>query len=106
MKPEQITFVYVDASQNCWQHSTEWTACSLQQAVEQFLSENGWPVSVLNELNQCAIGIWGQLIELPQAHLPQPGDRIEWYRPLIYDPKQRRLERSASFVRANQRRRV
>jgi len=40
-----------------------------------------------------ATGIWGQRCE--RAAVPQDGDRIEVYRPLLADPRERRRRRAA-----------
>ncbi|SFD97042.1 RnfH family protein [Paracidovorax konjaci] len=38
-------------------------------------------------------GIWGRAVELDQVL--KAGDRVEWYRPLLVDPKKARRERFA-----------
>ena len=48
---------------------------------------------------QAPLGIFGKTLREPQAHILQPGDRVEVYRPLLIDPKQarrRRADHSAS----------
>ncbi len=40
------------------------------------------------DLAACSLGIWGRLIE--DGQLPQDGDRIEIYRPLLIDPRDAR----------------
>lgn len=47
---------------------------------------------------EAELGIFGKALREPQAHILQPGDRVEVYRPLLIDPKQarrRRADRSA-----------
>ncbi|MDW5376137.1 RnfH family protein [Halomonas sp. HP20-15] len=43
---------------------------------------------------QAALGIFGKTLREPQAHILQPGDRVEVYRPLLIDPKQARRQRA------------
>lgn len=66
----------------------------LIEAIEQFFLESSelnqadfWPAN-LEELH---LGSYGR--KLGAADLVSPLDRIEIYRPLLVDPKQRRLER-------------
>jgi putative ubiquitin-RnfH superfamily antitoxin RatB of RatAB toxin-antitoxin module len=42
------------------------------------------------DLAACSLGIWGRLIE--DGQLPQDGDRIEIYRPLVIDPRDARRQ--------------
>jgi putative ubiquitin-RnfH superfamily antitoxin RatB of RatAB toxin-antitoxin module len=39
-----------------------------------------------------ATGIWGRRV--PREHVPADGERIELYRPLQFDPRERRRQRS------------
>ena len=43
------------------------------------------------------VGVFGQRVHHPQRHQVTNGDRIELYRPLIADPKSRRLKRAAAY---------
>jgi putative ubiquitin-RnfH superfamily antitoxin RatB of RatAB toxin-antitoxin module len=61
--------------------------CTLFQAVEQAgISEYFRDVN----LATASFGIFGKKITDPQQQLLKEGDRIEIYRPLLMDPKQRR----------------
>ncbi|QKF51267.1 RnfH family protein [Pseudomonas graminis] len=44
------------------------------------------------DLAHCPLGIFGRLIDGPEQHELEAGDRVEIYRPLLADPKEiRRL---------------
>lgn len=45
------------------------------------------------DLSRQAVGIWGAVV--PQNQLVAPGDRIEIYRPLLRNPRERRRMRAA-----------
>lgn len=64
------------------------TGCTVKAAVEQSniltkCPEIPWP--------DCKIGIFGRLVD--KSYVLQEGDRIEIYRPLTIDPKERRRKR-------------
>ena len=46
------------------------------------------------DLDNAKMGIFGQSIKSPAAHVLQAGDRVEVYRPLIADPKAARRKRA------------
>jgi putative ubiquitin-RnfH superfamily antitoxin RatB of RatAB toxin-antitoxin module len=47
----------------------------------------------VTDWDHAAVGIWGQRCE--RAAVPREGDRIEVYRPLPADPRERRRQRAA-----------
>lgn len=46
------------------------------------------------DLDQAKMGVFGQSIKKPAAHVLQAGERVEVYRPLIADPKAARRSRA------------
>ena len=99
-----ITLLYVDEVGKAWQANvTLQPALTVQAVLDQLPVLSGWPEAICNQVRQLPCGVWGNPA-LPDQHL-LPGDRLEWYRPLIFNPKQRRQQRAAGFVRDNQRRR-
>jgi len=60
----------------------------VQLAIESGLDDQGLDVG------QLALGVFGQRVA--DEYLPQPGDRIEIYRPLQQDPKELRRQHAAS----------
>jgi putative ubiquitin-RnfH superfamily antitoxin RatB of RatAB toxin-antitoxin module len=59
----------------------------VQLAIESGLDDQGLDVG------QLTLGIYGQRVA--DDYLPQPGDRIEIYRPLQQDPKELRRQQAA-----------
>src|SRR3989337_2209424 len=58
---------------------------TVADAIEQSSVQTAFPEWNLDE---CAVGIWGQLAERGQRL--QQGDRVEIYRPLTIDPREAR----------------
>jgi uncharacterized protein len=58
---------------------------TVADAIEQSSMQSAFPEWNLNE---CAVGIWGRLVERNQRL--QQGDRVEIYRPLAIDPREAR----------------
>jgi putative ubiquitin-RnfH superfamily antitoxin RatB of RatAB toxin-antitoxin module len=53
------------------------------------IKRSGLPIDAQNQpTNAPRIGVWGQL--RPLDHVLRDGDRVEWYRPLLIDPKDAR----------------
>ncbi|MGS2718115.1 RnfH family protein [Eionea flava] len=46
------------------------------------------------DLDNAKMGVFGQTIKKPSAHVLQAGERVEIYRPLIADPKAARRQRA------------
>lgn len=46
------------------------------------------------DLDQAKMGIFGQSVKAPAAHVLTAGERVEIYRPLIADPKAARRKRA------------
>lgn len=44
--------------------------------------------------DQMKQGIFGKLVNDPDTHILQTGDRVELYRPLLIDPKEARRQRA------------
>ena len=44
------------------------------------------------EVLHCAVGIFARVVQ--HDHLVHPGDRVEIYRPLLIDPKEKRRQRA------------
>lgn len=63
----------------------------VQLAMESGLDDQGLDVG------QLALGVYGQRVA--DDYLPQPGDRIEIYRPLQQDPKELRRQQAAGHRR-------
>ena len=72
--------------------------CTALQAVEQSRIALEFPEI---DLEQCEMGIFSQPIAAPAQYRLREGDRVEIYRPLLIDAKNRRRQRAA--VRKQQR---
>lgn len=46
------------------------------------------------------VGVFGSVTKQPQSTLLQPHDRVEIYRPLTQDPKERRRQKAKAKARA------
>jgi hypothetical protein len=58
---------------------------TVADAIEQSSIQSAFPEW---DLSECAVGIWGQLVDRGQRL--QQGDRVEIYRPLAIDPREAR----------------
>ena len=65
-------------------------AAALERA-RSVAAQRGLPVAI--DWEGAATGIWGQRCE--RTRVPRDGDRIELYRPLPADPRERRRRRAA-----------
>lgn len=54
--------------------------------------------------DQCALGIFGQVIPDPSTRRVEEGDRVEIYRPLLADPKEVRRLRAEKAAKAKKQR--
>lgn len=50
------------------------------------------------EAETCKVGVYGEVVTLDR--LLDPGDRVEIYRPLIFDPKEARRKRALQAAEA------
>lgn len=82
MNEVEIIYCPRDAAAVCYHVCWTSTMC-VQHAIEQTTILQQYP-----ELAQCSVGIFSQIVsrETPV----NPGDRIELYRPLRRDPKEKR----------------
>lgn len=75
--------------------STQWyktvELCS-ESSIEQVLEQSGL-YQQFPETKELQVGIFGELC--PRDMLVQQGDRIEVYRPLVFDPMESRRRRAA-----------
>ena|SRR3990167_4355456 len=86
----KIELIYIDANQKIhqqWLHLPKNTLITIEDAINQthFFSINP-------DCAQYAVGIFGQ--HKPLNTILNNGDRIEFYRPLLMDPKAKRLLRA------------
>lgn len=72
--------------------------CTALQAVEQSRIMLEFPEI---DLEHCQMGLFSQPIETPAQHRLREADRVEIYRPLLIDAKNRRRQRAA--IRTKQR---
>ncbi|MFD2110999.1 RnfH family protein [Thiorhodococcus fuscus] len=86
----QISVAYVGASEQFQRDLEVRVGTSVEESIEQSGVLARFPEI---DLGVNKIGIFGKLAKLNQV--PQDGDRIEIYRPLIADPKAARKQRAA-----------
>ncbi|EGV33604.1 Protein rnfH [Thiorhodococcus drewsii AZ1] len=86
----QISIAYVGASEQFQRDLEVRVGTSVEESIEQSGVLARFPEI---DLGVNKIGIFGKLAKLNQV--PQDGDRIEIYRPLIADPKAARKQRAA-----------
>lgn len=62
----------------------------------QAVSASGLPERLPAEVatDQMTVGVWNVVVEAPERHVLQDGDRVELYRPLRIDPKLARQARA------------
>ena len=85
-----VLVVYAPSSDQMWQRHVQLdTGCSISQAVKQSGFCDDFP-----DINwqAGAVGIFGKRVT-PETKLTD-GDRIEIYRPLVFDPKESRRRRA------------
>ncbi|MCX7946666.1 MAG: RnfH family protein [Hydrogenophilus sp.] len=78
----QISVAYSEPNDQAWITLEVPEGITVQEAIQRSGILERFPHI---NLATCKVGIFGKLTRL-DAH-PQPGDRIEIYRPLIADPK-------------------
>lgn len=86
----QISVVYVGAAEQFQRNLEVRVGTSIEESIDQSGVLGRFPEI---DLGVNKIGIFGKLAKLNQV--PQDGDRIEIYRPLIADPKAARKQRAA-----------
>lgn len=78
----QITLAYVNQQHQHWQELTLTPGATVQDAIEQSGMLKKFPEL---DSSQLKLGIFGKLTQLDSKL--KDGDRIEFYRPIIADPK-------------------
>ncbi len=73
------------------QREIEWMAAE-GATIQEVLAEGFRDGSLPKELDGVAVGVWGERKALDYPL--QAGDRIEFYRPLQFDPKEARRARA------------
>ncbi len=76
--------VYTPLGQQPMKYSIAWAS---QMTVADVIQRSGVQTAC-PEIDGLAVGVFGRCV--PQDTLVKPGDRIEIYRPLLIDPKEKR----------------
>lgn len=85
----RIEFVF-GRPERQWRHTAELPdGTSLGRALAEADLSVRWPAA---DLTGCEVRVWGHLV--PEATRLKDGDRIEFLRPLVVDPKDARRRRA------------
>jgi hypothetical protein len=86
----RVEFVYA-VPERQWRHeATLPEGTSLGRALAETGLETLWPEA---DIASCEVRVWGQAV--PEATRLRDGDRVEFLRPLVADPKDARRRRAA-----------
>ena len=93
-----ITVVYALSHNNIWMSKVELLAL---MTVQQVIQASGFEAQYPNiDWQACGVGIFGKQVKA--GDVVKPGDRVEIYRKLVFDPKESRRRRALHRQRQKQ----
>jgi hypothetical protein len=92
-----VEIAYAKADQQCVLSLKVPNGCTLLSAVQQSGMLERFPEI---DLQQATFGVFGVLVKQQYSRLLSAGERVEIYRPLTLDPKERRRQLAKAKLRA------